>query len=160
MKNRVLLSVCCLFVVISMFPINTMAGETVLKLASWGPPKHYVAEARANWIKEVNEAYAGKVKIVEYPGGQLFGPKEMHKAVAKGQVDLGVVLQPAMLAMVPMLQGVYLPFAFDNVDGAAKAYNGESLEIIEKAMDKKRIKLDNIRKPLKSSTVSMFFLLL
>lgn len=141
MKNRVLLSVCCLFVVISLIPINAMAGEMVLKLASWGPPKHYVAEARANWIKEVNEACAGKIKIVEYPGGQLFGPKEMHKAVAKGQVDLGVVLQPAMLAMVPMLQGVYLPFAYNSVDEASKAYEGESLAIIEKAMEKKRIKL-------------------
>lgn len=141
MKNKVLLSVCCLFVVVSLFPLNAIAEEMVLKLASWGPPKHYVFEARVNWIKEVNTALAGKIKIVEYPGGQLFGPKEMHKAVAKGQVDLGVVLQPAMLAMVPMLQGVYLPFAFDNVESAAKAYSGESLKIIEKAMEEKRIKL-------------------
>ena len=71
----------------------------------------------------------------------MFGPKEMHKAVAKGQVDIGVVLQPAMLAMVPMLQGAYLPFAFDSIDEAAKAYEGESLAIIEKAMEAKHIKL-------------------
>ncbi len=141
MKRKVLLSVCCLIVAISLFPVNSMAKELTLKLASWGPPKHYAFEARANWIKEVNEACAGKIKIVEYPGGQLFGPKEMHKAVAKGQVDIGVVLQPAMLAMVPMLQGAYLPFAFDNIDEAAKAYEGESLAIIEKAMEAKNIKL-------------------
>jgi len=51
------------------------------------------------------------------------------------------VLQPAMLAMVPMIQGVYLPFAFDNIDEAARGYSGESLEIIERAMEKKRLKL-------------------
>ncbi len=141
MKKTILLSICCLFVMVTLLPINSMAEETTLKLASWGPPKHYAAEARRNWVKEVNEACAGKIKIIEYPGGQLFGPKEMHKAVAKGQVDMGVVLQPAMLAMVPMLQGVYLPFAFDSVDDAAKAYTGESLEIMKKAMEKKRIKL-------------------
>lgn len=141
MKTKILFSVVCFAVAMALIPVNSMAGEKVLKLASWGPPKHFVAEARANWIKEVNEACAGKIKIVEYPGGQLFGPKEMHKAVAKGQVDIGVILQPAMLAMVPMLQGVYLPFAFDNIDDAAKGYSGESLAIVEKAMEKKRIKL-------------------
>ena len=46
-----------------------------------------------------------------------------------------------MLAMVPMVQGVYLPFAFETVDDVAKAYSGESLAIIEKAMEKKRLKL-------------------
>lgn len=141
MKSKTLITVCCLFVTLALFPIDLKAEEMVLKLASWGPSKHYAYTARNNWIKEVNEACAGKIKIVEYPGGQLFGPKEMHKAVAKGQVDIGVILQPAMLAMVPMLQGVYLPFAFDNVDDVAKAYSGESLAIIEKAMEKKRIKL-------------------
>lgn len=141
MKVKVLCSVFCLFVALALLPVDSEAGEVVLKLASWGPPKHYAAEARMNWIKEVNAACEGKIKIVDYPGGQLFGPKEMHKAVAKGQVDIGVVLQPAMLAMVPMLQGVYLPFAFDNVEQVSKAYSGESLAIIEKAMEKKRMKL-------------------
>lgn len=65
----------------------------------------------------------------------------MHKAVARGSVDLGVVLQPAMLAMIPMVQGVYLPFAFENLDQVAEAYSGESREIIEKAMKKKQLKL-------------------
>lgn len=117
------------------------AEEKVLKLASWGPAKHFIVTARTKWMEEVNAAMVGRFKIVEYPGGQLYGPKEMHKAVAKGMVDIGVVLQPRMLAMVPMLQGVYLPFAFENVEQTAKAYTGESLAIIEKAMAKKRIKM-------------------
>lgn len=112
-----------------------------LKLAEWGPPKHYVAQARAEWIDAVNEAAKGKVKILAYPGGQLYGPKDMHMAVAKGSVDMGVVLQPAAMGMIPLLQGVYLPFAFDSVDEAAEAYSGESLEIIKKALEKKRMKL-------------------
>jgi TRAP-type C4-dicarboxylate transport system substrate-binding protein len=141
MKHNNLLGVICFIFAIALLPLEAAAKEVVLKLATWGPPKHYVAEARADWINEVNTAAAGKVKIVDYPGGQLYGPKEMHSAVAKGSVDMGLVLQPAMLAMVPMLQGVYLPFAFDSIDDAAKAYTGESLEIIEKAMEKKRLKL-------------------
>ncbi|MFP4193645.1 MAG: TRAP transporter substrate-binding protein [Desulfobacterales bacterium] len=65
----------------------------------------------------------------------------MHKAVARGSIDLGVVLQPAMLGMIPMLQGVYLPFAFDSVDQIAKVYEGESLEIIEDELEKRNLKL-------------------
>jgi len=117
------------------------ANPVKLKLASWGPTQHFVAKAREAWIDEVNTALAGRYEIVDYPGGQLYGPSDVHKAVAKGLVDLGVILQPAMLAMVPMVQGVYLPFAFETVDDVAKAYSGESLAIIEKAMEKKRLKL-------------------
>jgi TRAP-type C4-dicarboxylate transport system substrate-binding protein len=122
-------------------PMLTAAQEVELKLASWGPAKHYVAEARNVWIAEVNKALAGKVKIIDFSDEQRYGPKDVHNAVAKGQVDLGVVLQPRMLEMVPLAQGVYLPFVFDSIDDAAKAYTGESLALIEKAMEKKRLKL-------------------
>ena len=121
--------------------MTSTAKEVELKMASWGPDQHYAAQARNVWLDEVNKALVGKCKIVDYPGGQLYGPKDVHKAAAKGQIDIAVALQPAMLAMIPMLQGVYLPFAFDNVDQAAKAYSGESLAIIEKAMEQKGLKL-------------------
>ena len=133
--------ICCLLMGLSLLPINAAAEEVTLKLATWGPPKHFIAEARGQWIEEVNKTLAGRVKIVDYPGGQLFGPKDMHTAVAKGQVELGLVLQPAMLAMVPMMQGVYLPFAFDHLDQVNQAYSGKTLEIIEKAMEAKNLKL-------------------
>lgn len=142
MVKRVSLIICVLFVLMAiLIPMQSFSAEVELKLASWGPTQHYVAQARTVWIDEVNKALAGRYKIVEYPGGQLYGPKDVHKAAAKGQIDLAVALQPAMLAMVPMLQGVYLPFAFDSVDDVAKAYSGESLAIIDKALEKKRLKL-------------------
>ncbi len=141
MKKSSLVVICSVLAVMVLTPMFAGAKEVQLKLATWGPAKHYVAEARGVWIEEVNKALAGKYKIVDFPAGQLYGPKDVHKAVAKGQVELGLVLQPAMLAMVPVVQGTYLPFAFESWDDAAKAYTGESLEIIEKAMEKKRIKL-------------------
>lgn len=142
MKSRVLTLGCwVLAAAFVCMPLKAGAKEKVLKLASWGPKSHYVAEARDAWIKTVNEAAEGKVEIVDYPGGQLYGPGDMHRAVARGGADLGVVLQPAMLGMIPMLQGVYLPFAFDSVDEIAAVYEGESLEIIEKELEKRNLKL-------------------
>ncbi len=140
MKSRILFTLCCLALALTLAPVGASA-EKELKLATWGPSQHFIAHERAEWIQEVNEKLAGRYKIVDYPGGQLYGPREMHTAVARGSVDMGLVLTPAMLAMVPMLQGVYLPFAFDNLDEIAEAHTGESLEIIEKAMEKKRLKL-------------------
>lgn len=139
--RKSVLFVCGILIFMTLCPINAMAKEVTLKLATWGSPKHFIAVERAKWIEEVNTTLAGKVKIVDYPGGQLYGTKDMHLAVAKGQVELGLVLQPAMLAMVPMLQGVYLPFAFDNLDQVNEAYSGKTLAIIEKAMEKKNLKL-------------------
>lgn len=139
--KRVVLSIMIIMLAVALMPMPSVAKEIELKLASWGPTQHFVATARNEWIAQVNKDLAGKLKIVDYPGGQLFGPSDVHKGIARGSVDMGVILQPAMLAMVPLVQGVYLPFAFDNWDQVVKAYSGESLAIIEKAMEKKRLKL-------------------
>lgn len=127
--------------VIGLFSFSGHGAEHTLRLASWGPVKHYVGQAREQWLHAVREQAGDELEIIEYPGGQLYGPKEMHMAVAKGLVDMGVVLQPRLMATVPLLQGVYLPFAFDSLSDAAKAYEGESLAIIDNAMQQKRLKL-------------------
>lgn len=140
-KRMVLIMSIVFFATIQLSAINCFAEEQELKLATWVPSKHYVAVQQTAWAEEVNAALAGEIKIVEYPGGQLYGPKEMHMAVAKGSVPIGQILQTALVATIPMLKGVYLPFAFENLDQVAQAYSGESLGIIEKAMETKKIKL-------------------
>lgn len=142
MKNIITLSILSfLFVAFIFIPFNVLAEEKVLKMASWGPEAHYASVVLKVWNKEVNEALADEIKIQDNPGGKLFGPKDMQMAVSKGFVDIGVILEPSLLAMVPIIQGVFFPFVFDSIDDQAKAYSGESLAIIEKAMKKNKIKL-------------------
>lgn len=141
MKIKSLLCMATATLALTTLPLSSAIAETTIKLASWGPTKHFVPESRDKWIKEVNEKADGLIEIVDYPGGQLYGPSDMHRAVSRGSVDMGVGLQPAMMGMIPMLQGVYLPFAFDSLDAAAQAYSGESREIIDKALEEKGIKL-------------------
>ncbi|MBU2431329.1 MAG: hypothetical protein KKH99_11620, partial [Proteobacteria bacterium] len=134
MKKKMLLSMLIVFSVsIRFFSFDAFAEEQAMVLATWVPAKHYVSVQQTAWVAEVNAALVGKVKIIEYPGGQLYGPKDMHMAVAKGSVPMGQILQTSLVATVPMLKGVYLPFAFENLDQVAQAYSGESLAIIEKA---------------------------
>ncbi|NVK57103.1 MAG: TRAP transporter substrate-binding protein DctP [Alteromonadaceae bacterium] len=113
----------------------------ILRIASWGPPQHFLSKSRTAWIDAVNERAGGRIKIIDYPGGQLYGPKDMHRAVSRGLIDMGVILQPRLMATVPLLQGVYLPFAFDSMEQAANAYDGESLAIIDQAMRDKNLQL-------------------
>ena len=135
---------CVIGLCISLLLIPTFAqaeSPRVLRLASWGPPKHYLSQSRNAWIEAVNERAAGRIQIIEYPGGQLYGPKDMHRAVARGLIDMGVILQPRLMATVPLLQGVYLPFAYDTMEQASNAYTGESLAIIQQAMQEKNLQL-------------------
>lgn len=117
-------------------PGVTLAKEEprILRVASWGPPKHFLSLSRIAWIDAVNERAKGRIKIIEYPSGQLYGPKDIHRAISRGLVDMGAVLQPRLMSTVPLLQGVYLPFAYDSMEQAAKAYRGESLAIIGDAL--------------------------
>jgi len=128
-------------IIASYYSPKVIAEPITLTLASWGSGKHYVSGVRTLWISQINKRFKGRLNIVEYPSGQLYGPKEMHIAVAKGLVDVGVILQPRMMALIPMLQGVYLPFVYDDVTHAAQAYEGESLGIINKALAEKHMKL-------------------
>lgn len=133
MLIRIIVALVSLFLA---FPGTSLAQDEprVLRVASWGPPKHFLSLSRMAWIDAVNKRAQGRIKIIEYPSGQLYGPKDIHRAVSRGLVDLGAVLQPRLMSTVPLLQGVYLPFAYDSMEQAAKAYNGESLTIIGDAL--------------------------
>ncbi len=130
----------CLFTAASMlFSASVIGDEIELKFASWATPKHFASVGTNKWIAAVNKKSAGKVKLINYPGGQLYGSKDAHKAVAKGMVDGAQALQPRMMAMFPILQGVYLPFLFDDIDQVVKAYQGESRKIIDRELAKKNL---------------------
>ncbi len=93
MKKKIVMTLLSIFfAAVTVLPISISAGEQVLKLDSWGPEEHSVAVPRAKWIEEVNAAYAGQFKIVQYSGGQLYDPKEMHMAVDKGSVYVDLIL--------------------------------------------------------------------
>ena len=73
-----------LVMAVILLPGIAPAKQVTLKLASWGPTQHFVAQAREVWIDEVNKALAGRYEIVDYPGGQLYGPSDIHKGRCQG----------------------------------------------------------------------------
>jgi TRAP-type C4-dicarboxylate transport system substrate-binding protein len=84
----VLLAVFCLF-----DPFNTPAvsAEKQIKLsfANFFPASHFTnKEQFPLWIKEVEQASGGRVKITNYPGQTLLEAAEMFEGVKKGTADI------------------------------------------------------------------------
>jgi TRAP-type C4-dicarboxylate transport system substrate-binding protein len=68
------------------------AEEIVARLSyHWGPA-HPAAQQAAAFAERVNERLKGKLRIEQFPSGQLFGIREIMGAVAAGSVDLGGVV--------------------------------------------------------------------
>jgi len=71
----------------------------------WGP-----AHATAPWIKQVEEATKGKVKIELYPSQTLIKGIDMWKGVRSGIADIGWCVQGYWPEQTPLSDVILLPF--------------------------------------------------
>lgn len=93
------------------------AEETVtLRWASFVSPKSTNnAESVPNWIKAVEEASEGTLKIQHYPGGTLGkGPVQQLAMVENGVTDIAEVVVAYTPGRFPELAAFELPFLVDN----------------------------------------------
>ena len=95
MEKRLSLSI--VFMVIGLFCLlgtfNAPAsGEETIKLsfANFFPASHYTnTEQFPLWIKEIEQASGGRIKITNYPGQTLLEAPEIYEGVVRGTADLG-----------------------------------------------------------------------
>jgi TRAP-type transport system periplasmic protein len=71
----------------------------------WGP-----AHATAPWIKQVEEATKGKVKIELYPSQTLIKGIDMWKGIRSGIADIGWCVQGYWPEQTPLSDVILLPF--------------------------------------------------
>jgi len=71
----------------------------------WGP-----AHATAPWIKQVEEATKGKVKIELYPSQTLIKGLDMWKGIRSGIADIGWCVQGYWPEQTPLSDVISLPF--------------------------------------------------
>ncbi|MFN4071091.1 MAG: C4-dicarboxylate ABC transporter substrate-binding protein, partial [Thermus caldifontis] len=78
-----------------------LAGLVLLAVAaqaqSWNmatpyPPANFHTQNILQFVKEVEEATGGRLKITVHPGGSLFPHPQILPAVRNGQVQMGEVL--------------------------------------------------------------------
>ena len=65
-------------------------GVMTLSFANFFPASHFTnTEQFPLWIKEIEKASGGKVKIINYPGQTLLEAPEIYEGVVRGTADLG-----------------------------------------------------------------------
>jgi TRAP-type C4-dicarboxylate transport system substrate-binding protein len=95
MKKKIFLSslamVIALFCLLSPFNSAASGGEPLkLSYANFFPAQHFTnIKQFPLWIKEVEQASGGKIKITNYPGQTLLEAPEIYEGVVRGTADLG-----------------------------------------------------------------------
>jgi len=82
------IGLCCL---LGPFHSAAAAADPIkLSYANFFPAQHFTNTKQFPlWIKEVEEATGGKVKITNYPGQTLLEAAEIYEGVVRGTADLG-----------------------------------------------------------------------
>lgn len=91
---------------------ETASGKEVeLDLSHFFPPSHEMETVVVQeFVKDVEEATGGKVKITTYPGSSLAAPDGQFDAAATGAVDIGLSVHGYTPNQFPMSSVMELPF--------------------------------------------------
>ncbi|KAB2882385.1 MAG: TRAP transporter substrate-binding protein [Pseudorhodoplanes sp.] len=105
-------TLACLSVIIALFGLGAPASAQEIKLtladqnppAGWGP-----TNALQPWVKQVETATKGRVKIEIFPSQTLVKGPEMWKAVRSGVVDMGWCFHGYWPDQTPLADVITLP---------------------------------------------------
>lgn len=114
-------------------------AQTVIKAghgAQTGHPTHFGLQKFAELVAAKT---GGKVKVEVYPDRQLGEEREMVEGLQLGTVDMAVVSTGPLLAFVPQIGVLDLPFLFKNNEHVYKVLDGEVGQDLLKRMEAKNI---------------------
>ena len=106
--------------------LATPAAATTIIKAGHGTQTAHPTHIALVKLAEIVEAKSnGDLKIEIYPDRQLGEEREMVEGLQLGTVDMAVVSTGPLVAFVPALGAVDLPFLFKNSEHAYKVLDGE-----------------------------------
>jgi len=87
-----------------------------LTLAHFQPPTHEVETILIqDWIKRIEEATDGRVKITSYPGGTILQGPEIYEGVVSGVADIGHSCYAYTRGRFPIMEAFMVPgIAYNN----------------------------------------------
>lgn len=111
------------------FNADTAEGKTInLSFAHMFPSSHYMhTEVYTTWVKEVEAACKGKVKINLFPVNTLLKSAEMHDGIKAGTADIGSSSMGYTRGRFPVMEafeypGIYFGSAAATAVGAWEGY--------------------------------------
>ena len=98
----------------------------------WSATSHQETDLIQRWIKEVDEATNGHVKITSYPGSVLTTPMDNYQGVVDGIQDIGSVTYGYSAGRFPVIEAFTLPglSSFNNTAAASYAMN-DAIDILD-----------------------------
>ena len=93
------------------FSIVNASSATELKLATFEPPKAFIAsKILAAWATKVNQCSAGALNVKMYAGGVLGSPPKQYDIVTSGVADISWTVLGYIGGQFPLSSVIELPF--------------------------------------------------
>ena len=110
MKKKIIGFVLGIFS-LSMITSAQADGHTELKLATFEPPKAFIAsKILGGWAQKVNNCAAGDLKVKLYAGGVLGSPPKQYDIVTSGVADISWTVLGYIGGQFPLSSVIELPF--------------------------------------------------
>ena len=115
MEKKLFVLLSTLMIAVMMFGTAPTAASAAdkpveLKLAHAWATTHHVHVILDQWVKDVDQATKGRVKITIYPGGALSTAVQLYDTVRTGVADLAWFLQGYTPGKFPLTSVIELPF--------------------------------------------------
>ncbi|MDQ0347574.1 TRAP transporter substrate-binding protein [Ancylobacter vacuolatus] len=124
--NRIIALAAAAALSLAAVPFATPAlATTIIKAGHGTQTAHPTHIALQKFAEIVAEKSKGDLKIEIYPDRQLGEEREMVEGLQLGTVDMAVVSTGPLVAFVPALGTVDLPFLFKSSEHAYKVLDGE-----------------------------------
>jgi TRAP-type C4-dicarboxylate transport system, periplasmic component len=104
---------------------TTPVDDTVYELSlghQWSGTSEVELELVQRWIKEVDEATNGHVKITSYPGNVLTAAPDNYQGVVDGIQDIGICVYGYSAGRFPVVEAFTLPGLSSFKNSAAASY--------------------------------------
>ncbi len=107
----------------------------------------HVVQPTLSWHKSavqfselVSAKTNGQVKVTVYPAGQLGGDREMFEGIKLGTLDMGCISVAPMGSFTPALNGLLLPFLFDDYELMLKVQMSSQMKELLGSLDEIGVK--------------------
>ena len=109
---------------LSIVTVAKADGHTELKLATFEPPKAFIAsKILAAWAKKVNQCSAGELNVKMYAGGVLGSPPKQYDIVTSGVADISWTVLGYIGGQFPLSSVIELPFLTKTSKAGTTALN-------------------------------------
>ena len=135
MKNAFALSIAALTLCAGTTFAHAQEKPVELKFAHWVPPQHPLVKVGYEpWIKSIQDASKGSIKITMYPAQQLGKAPEHYDMARDGIADITWVNPGYQAGRFPVFAAGELPFLMSNPGGGSAALDAWYRKYADKEM--------------------------